>query len=312
MRIRTGITIITLLSALILLILPAKDNKLIASSQDMGEQITELFSNRCLQCHGPDAFDGRGAGGINYILDFAKLIENEIVIPGDPDESILFELVDIAEMPADGTAPLEDSEIELIRNWILSLGDTTATTDAAAGSEEPAGEAQEPSGDTGRSDLDRFIRYLGKFHPLVVHFPIALILFAGLFELMAFPRWVYRILKLHEDTLRQAARLFLIFAALTSIVATVLGWFNAAFSSYPEVLNDTLEQHRWSGTILTVLTLITVFLNRMRFRRFSSSNKKSGVTGLIYGLSLLVLCVLITIAGHLGGTLVFGIGYLNW
>ncbi len=85
------------------------------------KQIRPIFQRHCQGCHQP----AKQAGA--YVMtDFEKLLaggesEAAAVMPGKPDESYLMELITPAdgkaEMPK-GKAPLSQSEIHLIREWI--------------------------------------------------------------------------------------------------------------------------------------------------------------------------------------------------
>ncbi len=79
--------------------------------------IQPIFTQDCIRCHG-------GAGGLS-LDSYSKVIEGgisgAIVIPGNPDQSLLVRRLDGTEpptMPADGP-PLTAPEIGRIRQWIL-------------------------------------------------------------------------------------------------------------------------------------------------------------------------------------------------
>jgi len=79
--------------------------------------IQPIFTTDCIRCHG-------GAGGLS-LDSYAKVLEGGIsgavVIPGNPDDSILVHRLDGTQpptMPADGP-PLTAPEIDRIRQWIL-------------------------------------------------------------------------------------------------------------------------------------------------------------------------------------------------
>src|SRR5712691_9112278 len=80
--------------------------------------------------------------------------------------------------------------------------------------------------------------FIGKFHPLLVHFPIALVLAAAAAELvvMATPRQAWRtvaVANIHAG-------------AAMGVITAITGWLLA---SSPVVNAGTsLEWHRWLGT----------------------------------------------------------------
>lgn len=145
--------------------------------------------------------------------------------------------------------------------------------------------------------IDHLFTFLGRFHPLVVHLPIALILVSGLLELLGW--WTKR------ELLQNAARINLVLGALSAIVAAPLGWAAAAYTRFPG-MEDTLFWHRWSGTTLTVLAVVAATLIWANHRR--PNPKLEGG----YRAFLIVLCLLVAITGHLGGSLVFGPDHLSW
>jgi len=85
------------------------------------QQIRPVFQAQCHGCHQP----AKDRGG--YVMtDFDGLLkggesESKAIIPGNPDQSYLVEMITpvngVAEMPQKGD-PLSSVEIELIRNWI--------------------------------------------------------------------------------------------------------------------------------------------------------------------------------------------------
>ncbi|MGH8020990.1 MAG: DUF2231 domain-containing protein, partial [Opitutaceae bacterium] len=97
-----------------------------------------------------------------------------------------------------------------------------------------------------RSD---WIQFIGRFHPLIVHLPIALILLAPLMELLSrFRRWA---------ALRDAVPLVLALAALSVVPATVCGWLLAYGGGYQ---GDLVERHMWGGIVLAAACLLCLAL----------------------------------------------------
>lgn len=76
--------------------------------------VAPIFEQRCLQCHSDNISKG------DFSLSTAKeLIENEFIVPGDPDSSYLIELIsgDQPEMPREGD-PLSSAEVATLREWV--------------------------------------------------------------------------------------------------------------------------------------------------------------------------------------------------
>ena len=94
--------------------------------------IKEILSESCAQCHGPDS---EQSGSIGYITDLDKLIENRLVVPGNPQESkLLLKILDAddpmppVDAPDEVVRPTPD-KVEIIRKWIAELKMETSETD---------------------------------------------------------------------------------------------------------------------------------------------------------------------------------------
>jgi uncharacterized membrane protein len=136
-------------------------------------------------------------------------------------------------------------------------------------------------------DLELFI---GRFHPLIVHFPIALLVVAAIIEVVS-----SRFQRLKQLSL--ALPFILILGTATALISVIMGWLIANDRGYDD---DILFWHRWSG--VTIL-LFSIFLTLVVFKviRISSTIQTS---------LFIVLFLLISVAGHLGGSLTHGENYL--
>jgi len=80
-------------------------------------QVLPIFQSSCADCHGGETKEVEL--GLMTYADVMKGSEYGTVIEaGDPDASLLIEMVSAGEMPQDAPA-LEAEEIALIRAWIL-------------------------------------------------------------------------------------------------------------------------------------------------------------------------------------------------
>src|SRR5437588_348052 len=89
--------------------------------RDLASKTLAVLSAKCAGCHGPNLPKPKGRFG--YVLDLARVAANpEMVVPGAPDESELWELVRRGEMPRDGspTGPLSDKEKGVLHDWIAA------------------------------------------------------------------------------------------------------------------------------------------------------------------------------------------------
>jgi uncharacterized membrane protein len=131
--------------------------------------------------------------------------------------------------------------------------------------------------------------FIGKFHPLLVHFPIALVLAAAAAELVVIA------------TLRQGWRTVAVAnihaGAAMGVVTAITGWL---FASSPVVdAGTSLEWHRWLGMAGAMGAIGAAILSS----RLHVSSQRSA---LVYRVTLFVTAFLVAITGHLGGTLVWG------
>lgn len=128
---------------------------------------------------------------------------------------------------------------------------------------------------------------LGRLHPLIVHFPISLILVALLLEVL---QWSGR-----APDMRVAVRILIIVSALSSIAAVAFGLLLANTESYG---SDLLPIHQWTGIATMVLACVCWWLSgntsRTLFRTF-----------------LITTVVTVSIAGHFGASLTHGDDYLS-
>ncbi len=139
-----------------------------------------------------------------------------------------------------------------------------------------------------------FLRWLGVFHPVTVHFPVALLIAAAIAELIGLARrrrWFF-----------DAARFCIWGATIGALIAAPLGWLNAGWDLAHD--DQVLAGHRWLGSLLLFWLLALTALTEKVHR----GELKHGIT--IYWLLLFGGALLVGITGHLGGMLVFGADYL--
>jgi len=155
----------------------------------------------------------------------------------------------------------------------------------------------EGSGGVSPEWTTHLVKLLGAFHPLVVHFPIALLLTAAVLEIVSVR------LKDHSG-LRFAIMINLMLGTMAAVVAASLGWMDAAHMGFEPDLKPVLAWHRWLGTSVTVGSLITTVLY---FRTRITPNGSHW----IYRIALWLLAVVVGFTGHLGALLVYGLDYFS-
>jgi len=135
---------------------------------------------------------------------------------------------------------------------------------------------------------------IGKLHPLVLHFPIGLVLAGATAELVA-------ILTGRESWRAVGIANVRAGAAMAGLTA-VAGW---ALTSAPFVEpSRLLEWHRWMGVGGAMAAIAAAVLSR-RLRPQSEPRLFA------YRATLFGAAALIAIAAHLGGTLVWGAAFLH-
>src|SRR4051812_13622936 len=84
-----------------------------------------------------------------------------------------------------------------------------------------------------------WLETLGRFHVTVVHFPIALLLIAGLIE-------GWRAWRGYKEPSRTAIGCLLL-GGLAAVLSSVLGWIHKGFTSFAAEGSSTLALHQWIG-----------------------------------------------------------------
>lgn len=139
--------------------------------------------------------------------------------------------------------------------------------------------------------VERLLDWLGRLHPMIVHFPIAF------FPAALFTAIVGR----RRPAFGTPVRFLVVAGGILAPIAAVLGWFDGGFEFSTD--NAMLGPHRWLGTAIGVGAL---GLGAWAWRR--PENDRS--LGMIIGLT--VITAAIAVQGWFGGALVHGIDHMNW
>ena len=271
-----------------------------AASKDEGTKLAghvrEIFEVKCIDCHGPEL--PRPKGKFGYVLDLKRVASNpDYIVPGHPEKSDLYDMVFKEDMPGEdaNVPPLTKDEKEIVKRWI-ELG--APEPDASAAGDHPA---LPPAGVEQRPRMPfwkQALRYLGRFHPVSTHFPVALMFVAVFAEGLAW--WTRR------ETWLQTVRFLVLLAALGAIVAVGLGWVNASFTSYTGQLAGVLRWHRWLGTTTAVWTLLCAGLVMMNECKEGTKDRQRFRGALLLGAAL------VGISGFLGSALIYGLDHYMW
>jgi hypothetical protein len=222
----------------------AADDK--AEGVKLAGKVREIFEAKCLDCHGPEL--PRPKGKFGYVLDLKRVADNpDYVERGHPDKSDLYKMVLHDDMPGEdaNVPPLTPEEKDIVKHWI-ELGAPEAPQVASEAPPAPAGKTAEAKPQMPL--WKQVLRYIGRFHPVSTHFPVALMFVAVFAEGIA---WFTR-----RDSWLQTVRFLVVLAALGALSAAVLGWINAYFASYTGHLAPILKWHRWLGTGTALWSLV--------------------------------------------------------
>lgn len=161
--------------------------------------------------------------------------------------------------------------------------------------DEPAGGRHTHDHGVQEGFLAKLINWLGRFHPSMVHFPIAMLLGAALAEVLR--------MVTGRAFFLNAGRFCLWVGGVAAVVAAVLGWFFGGF----HLVDDSwiLTTHRWLGTTTAVLSVGLLVVGERTFRRADAS--WAG-----YRTMLFLGAGLVGATGFFGGALIYGLAHNVW
>jgi uncharacterized membrane protein len=131
-----------------------------------------------------------------------------------------------------------------------------------------------------------FSQFIGRFHPLAVHFPIALILLALVVECAGMVQW--------GNAIHASAGFVLGLATVSAVGAAFLGWMLGRSGGYEGGL---VTRHMWGGISLAAALVICCAIRAW--------NKK------LYGAALFATVCLVVWTSDQGGKLTHGEGFLT-
>jgi len=135
---------------------------------------------------------------------------------------------------------------------------------------------------------------IGRLHPIIVHFPIGVLVVAFFLELFTLGN--------KRPELRAGIRWLVYIGAGTSLIAVLFGLVLAYGANYSE---STLNLHRWTGIATSVAAITAAVL----LYRADVSDKIKDLN--IYRATLGLTVLLLTFAGHFGASLTHGPGYIT-
>jgi len=283
-------------------------------------EVRALFERSCAECHDPEY--GRPRGGFGNVLELEEMTaEGFLVEPGDPNLSDIYLVLfdpdpNIVMPPPDSGQPaLDDREIAMVAQWILNgagmppapaatlvaLADDDHTpTDAppADVADTPeitdAQTAPTPAVRKKKEEEPRVIdpmRVFAKLHPLIIHFPIALLMVAALTEFLG----------IFRPSLDLVSRWSVWIATLAAIPSAVTGWLLVPIAGWGA---NAMFLHRWLGVSTAVGCVVALVVLELAIGRRKTALRWTARL-IIWGLAILV-----SLTGHTGGELVHGKDFL--
>ena len=129
-------------------------------------------------------------------------------------------------------------------------------------------------------DLPSLVAWLGRWHPLILHFPIVLLLMAAVIGLLN----------------QIVPKLLLTIATLSALVTAITGFFLGT-ESVPK--GDLIFWHQWMGAGVAFLAVVWYWLSTNHLQQ----------TYLVKGIQV-VLILLVGLTGHYGGMITHGEDFL--
>lgn len=249
----------------------------------LAEDVHQIFKDHCVECHGSQL--ARPKGKFGYILDLKRVAANpDYIVPGNPEKSDLYNLIEDDEMPGEKakSPPLSDDEKAVVKHWVEVGAPCGPST-------EPAPPQKPPEG-----TLTHALHWLGNFHPVTTHFPVALLMVAAFAEMIG---WATR-----REQWTETVRFLVVLAAVGAVVSVSTGWVNAYFSSYSKQPFALLWWHRWLGTGTAVWALLCA----MASLRNQTNDRHA------FRVTLFLGAALVGLTGFLGSALIYGLDHYAW
>ena len=130
---------------------------------------------------------------------------------------------------------------------------------------------------------------IGRLHPLLIHFPIALVIDAAACECAA--------IATHDTRWRTMAVGNIRAGAAFALMAAMAGWRLALAPGIEPT--PLLDWHRWLGAMAAGATFAAALAA-------SGAEGRSAFEASVYRIALFGAATLVAVAGHLGGVLVWG------
>jgi uncharacterized membrane protein/mono/diheme cytochrome c family protein len=131
--------------------------------------------------------------------------------------------------------------------------------------------------------------FIGRFHPLLVHLPIGILLLAGVFQLLS--------RKSKFNFLKPVLPMLFFWGMISAILSCITGFLLSQGDGYDEQL---INRHQWMGIGVATISILAHAIQKKRILLNSQ------------WLVSCLLLILLIITGHLGGSLTHGSDYLSF
>lgn len=132
------------------------------------------------------------------------------------------------------------------------------------------------------------IEFIGRFHPLLVHLPIGILLLALLLQ------WLFR--KEQYTLTHGIMKVIWLLGMATALLSSITGYLLSLSGEYE---GDTVALHMWMGIGVVVISIL--ICAKVLNRQFDA----------VYKVASVALLLLILLTGHFGGSLTHGSDYLT-
>lgn len=154
----------------------------------------------------------------------------------------------------------------------------------------------------GATQLDALARLGARLHPVVVHFPIALLIVGAVIE-------TTRAVRGRAFGPSPAGLLCWGFGTAGAMAASGTGWLNGAIEQGAG--SDTMEVHRWIGVGVAAASVLVLLLGVAAARRERERDEARGGLVAMYRLGTVVTAAAVGVGAHFGGMMTYGETYLS-
>lgn len=151
-------------------------------------------------------------------------------------------------------------------------------------------------------NAETLLAFAGQVHPVLVHFPIALLLAAVMLELLhaVFGR---RTDTAPDSRISTAARACLVLGVLGAAAAAWSGWVREDLAPITGSVASLVPIHRWLGIAALSVAFVALLMSVPARSRPRAARA--------YRLVLIAAATVVGITGHYGGSITWGPGYLT-